>query len=179
MGQRKCLLVEITSYRGKEKTWALPGDRCKRTDHEAASTAEAWASGKRGAGEGGGATSRRAQVCQVCQRRPRQPPRPASHGRVHAGGLDVPVRESLSITPILSCPGIRKVPNSRRTLGSLAETGGTWRVIRDIDHRGHQTPTTGPRKKADGQGERQSAAVTSTLSEVFSGSLSYTLFVLS
>lgn len=93
-------------------------------------------------------------------------------------GLDVPVRESLSITPILSCPGIRKVPNSRRTLGSLAETGGTWRVIMDIDHRGHQTPTTGPQKKADGQGERQSAAVTSTLSEVFSGSLSYTLFVL-
>lgn len=129
-------------------------------------------------GGGGGAASRRAQVCQVCQRRPRQPPRPASHGRVHAGGLDVPVRESLSITLILSCPGIRKVPNSRRTLGSLAETGGTWRVIRDIDHRGHQTPTTGPRKKADGQGERQSAAVTSTLSEVFSSSLSYTLFVL-
>lgn len=173
MGQRKCLLVEITSYRGKEKTWALPGDRCKRTDHEAASTAEAWASGKRGAGEGAGprAAARRCARCASAAR-------PASHGRVHAGGLDVPVRESLSITPILSCPGIRKVPNSRRTLGSLAETGGTWRVIRDIDHRGHQTPTTGPRKKADGQGERQSAAVTSTLSEVFCSSLPYTLFVL-
>lgn len=125
----------------------------------------------RGRGAGPRAAARRCARCASAAR-------PASHGRVHAGGLDVPVRESLSITPILSCPGIRKVPNSRRTLGSLAETGGTWRVIRDIDHRGHQTPTTGPRKKADGQGERQSAAVTSTLSEVFSGSLSYTLFVL-
>lgn len=125
----------------------------------------------RGRGAGPRAAARRCARCASAAR-------PASHGRVHAGGLDVPVRESLSITPILSCPGIRKVPNSRRTLGSLAETGGTWRVIRDIDHRGHQTPTTGPRKKADGQGERQSAAVTSTLSEVFCSSLPYTLFVL-
>lgn len=101
----------------------------------------------RGRGAGPRAAARRCARCASAAR-------PASHGRVHAGGLDVPVRESLSITPILSCPGIRKVPNSRRTLGSLAETGGTWRVIRDIDHRGHQTPTTGPRKKADGQGER-------------------------
>lgn len=173
--------MEITSYRGKEKTWALPGDRCKRTDHEAASTAEAWASGKRGAGGCGGGEAGREPPCAGVPGVPAPPAAaaaPCVSRQSPRRGLDVPVRESLSITPILSCPGIRKVPNSRRTLGSLAETGGTWRVIRDIDHRGHQTPTTGPRKKADGQGERQSAAVTSTLSEVFSGSLSYTLFVL-